>query len=256
MAPQLRILTAAIPDDPILDTAIGSALLAEVADGAPPAFRLTRPPRMVSFGRLDRLSPRFDEAVAAARRHGFAATMRVGGGRAAAVTEDAVDFGLATPSVASTTERFAAMTELVRAALARVGVRADVGELPGEYCPGAWSLHAGATKLVGISQRVVRGAAWTEGFLIAGGGDRIRAVLADVYGALEIEWDPGTAGDLATAGAPATWGEAAMAIRAELADRYELIDEAPSQDTVARARALRARHDPAPRGIPARGPDP
>jgi octanoyl-[GcvH]:protein N-octanoyltransferase len=249
VAPALRLLTANLPGDPVLDTALGSALLAEVADGAPPAFRLFRPEPMVSFGRLDRLAPGFGDAVAAARRHRFAATMRVGGGRAAAVTEETVDFGLASAAVAqSTTDRFVAMTELVRAALARLGVRADVGALPGEYCPGAWSLHAGPIKLAGISQRVVRGAAWTEGFLIVGGGARVRAVLADVYAALRLDWDPGTAGDLAAAGAQVTWERAAAALRAELAARHELTDEAPSEATIARARALRARHDPdAPR---------
>ena len=116
MAPALRVLTDTVAGDPVLDTALGSALLAEVAEGAPPAFRLVSPAAMVSFGRLDRLADGFGAAVAAARRHGFAATMRLGGGRAAALTEDAVDFGLAEPAHGTTTERFAAMTELVRAA--------------------------------------------------------------------------------------------------------------------------------------------
>src|SRR3712207_7304772 len=56
-----------------------------------------------------------------------------------------------------TAARFTAMAELVRAALARLGVPAQVGELPGEYCPGAWSLHAGGVKLAGIAQRVITG---------------------------------------------------------------------------------------------------
>jgi len=245
MAPALRVLSDTVAGDPVLDTALGSALLAEVAEGAPPAFRLVSPAAMVSFGRLDRLADGFGAAVAAARRHGFAATMRLGGGRAAALTEEALDFGLAEPAHGATTERFAAMTELVRAALARLGVRAAVGALPGEYCPGAWSLHAGGVKLAGISQRVVRGAAWTEGFVIAGGGDRVRAVLVDVYAALGLEWDPATAGDLVSAGAPATsWDAAAGALRAELARRHELVAEPLSARTLARARALRARHDP------------
>ena len=81
--------------------------------------------------------------------------------------------------------------------------------------------------------------------MIAGGGDRVRAVLVDVYAALGLAWDPATAGDLVSAGAPPTsWDAAAGALRAELARRHELVDEPLSAGTLARARAVRARHDP------------
>jgi lipoate-protein ligase A len=56
-------------------------------------------------------------------------------------------------------------------------------------------------KVVGSGQRVVRGAALFAAVILVGGGDAIRAALTDVYAALELDWDPSTAGaiqDVAT----------------------------------------------------------
>jgi hypothetical protein len=55
-------------------------------------------------------------------------------------------------------------------------------------------VHAGGVKLGGTAQRTVRGAALLTGFVVATGGARVRAVLTDVYAALELDWDPATAG--------------------------------------------------------------
>jgi lipoate-protein ligase A len=237
----LRLLTDA-PADAALDTALSAALLAGVADGDPPAFRLVRPAPLVSFGRLDRLRPGFAAAAAAARARGFAPVLRVGGGRAAAAHEGAVSFALAAPAAGDTTERFQAMSALVRAALARVGVAAEVGELPGEYCPGSWSLHAGGLKLAGIDQRVTRGTALTEGLVVVQGGARVRAALVDVYAALDVPWDPRTAGAIEDLVPGVTPEAVAAALRAELAERHELRDGAVDAATLAAARGLRERH--------------
>jgi lipoate-protein ligase A len=244
--PPLRLLTASAADDAVLDTALSSALLARAPEEAVPAFRLSRPPRTVSFGRLDRLLPGFPAATAAARRAGFAPVLRVGGGRAAALHEDAILYGLAAPATGSTTERFVAMADLVRAALRRLGIEAEVGELAGEYCPGAWSLHAGGVKLAGIAQRVTRGGAWTEGFLVVRGGDRIRAVLEDVYAALGLTWDPGTAGALEDVAPGVTHAAAVAALHDELAARHTLTPVPASPALLALAHAGRARHTPQP----------
>jgi octanoyl-[GcvH]:protein N-octanoyltransferase len=55
---------------------------------------------------------------------------------------------------------------------------------------------SGRIKLVGVAQRAVRGAALLTAFALVSGGDRLRAALVDVYRALELEWDPQTAGAL------------------------------------------------------------
>lgn len=242
--PALDLLTAAVPGDPVLDTALSRALLDEVAAGErPDVFRLARPGPMVSFGRLDALAPGFPEAVDAAREHGFAAVHRVGGGRAAVFHEETLLIGHAQAESAPrirTRERFEAMAELLLRALRRVGVDARIGELPGEYCPGTYSLHAGGVKIAGIAQRVVQRASWTEGVVVVGGGNRVRDVLIPVYEALEQRWDPATAGDAAGP----TVAETLAAVRAELSASHELRDVELDQATLERARAWRGRHDP------------
>lgn len=238
----LTVLTASVPEDPVLDTALSSAVLEGVVLGGPPVLRLWAPGPSVSFGRLDRLLAGFPTAVGAARAAGFAAVMRVGGGRAAAAHEGALVFGLAAPIAEDTTRRFDTMAGVLRRALARVGVDAQRGELPGEYCPGAWSLHVSGMKLAGIAQRVRRNAAWTEGMLLVGGADRVREVLAPVHGALGLAWDPGTVGAVEDLVPGIDWHDVAVALRVELAAEHELVTSDEDQAALALAHRLRERH--------------
>lgn len=239
----LTVLTASVPGDPVLDTGLSSAVLEGVVQGGPPVLRLWAPGPGVSFGRLDRLLPGFPAAVAAARTAGFAAVMRVGGGRAAAAHEGALVFGLAAPVGEDTTRRFETMAGVLCRALARVGVDAQRGELPGEYCPGAWSLHAGGVKLAGIAQRVRRSAAWTEGVLLVSGANRVREVLVPVHEALGLAWDPCTLGAVEDLVPGIGWHDVAAALRAELATEHELVEAAEDLTALALARIVRERHD-------------
>ena len=196
----------------------------------------------MSFGRLDRLAEGFEDAIAVARGHGFAPVLRVGGGRAHAVHGGVVELAVAARANESTTERFVAMADLLRSALVRLGAAPEIGELPREFCPGAWSLHAGGIKLAGIAQRVTRGAAWTEAFLMVAGGERSRMVLVEVYEALGIPLDPATVGALEDLVPGVGWDAAAVAVRAELAERFDLVAGEPDPGALAGAAEFRARH--------------
>jgi octanoyl-[GcvH]:protein N-octanoyltransferase len=181
------------------DMAVSHALLRRVAAGElPPTLRLYRPARAVAFGRLDALRPGFGAAVEAARARGFEPVLRVAGGHAAAYDRGSVGLDLLVPDadpVPRMHERFEVAGARLTDALRALGVDARVGEVPGEYCPGAYSVNArGAVKLVGAAQRVVRGGSLLAAVVVAGGGARVRAVLADVYRALALEWDERTAG--------------------------------------------------------------
>lgn len=239
----LRLITASLAADPALDVALGEALLDRVADGAPAAFRIGRPAPTLSFGRLDRILPGFDTAVETARAHGFAPTLRVGGGRAAAIHEGALSIGIAQPADATTThDRFRLLADTVLGALARVGVVAARGQLPDEYCPGDWSIHAGGIKLAGLSQRVKRRATWTEGLLLVRDGARARTVLEAVHADLAFPLDPATVGALDDLLPAITVDAVAAALRDELAARGPVISADPDAATLAAARALRPRH--------------
>ena len=83
-------------------------------------------------------------------------------------------------------------------ALRSLGVDARVGEVPGEYCPGAFSINArGREKVVGVGQRLIRGAAHVGGVIVVDGAGRVRDALMPVYDALDIDWDPATSGSVA-----------------------------------------------------------
>ena len=242
-AEPLLLVTDSLADDPALDVALGEALLDAVADGAGPAFRIGRPAPTLSFGRLDRILPGFGAAVATARAHGFAPTLRVGGGRAAAIHEGALSIGIAQPADETTThDRFELLAATVLGALARVGVRAERGQLPDEYCPGDWSIHAGGVKLSGLSQRVKRHATWTEGLLLVTGGERARPVLEAVHADLGLPLDPTTVGAVDDLVPGVTVDAVAAALRDELAARAAVADAPLDAATLARARALRDRH--------------
>jgi lipoate-protein ligase A len=188
-------------DSAALELATSQALLQRVAARElPAALRLYRPPPTVAFGKLDTLSAGYAAAHAAARAHGYAPVLRLPGGHAAAYQRESLGIDLVyavDDPVPGTHDRFRDAAERLAGALASLGADARVGEVPGEYCPGAYSVNArGRVKLVGTAQRLVRGAALLGASIVVRDGAGVRAVLRDVYAALGLEWDDATAGAL------------------------------------------------------------
>jgi lipoate-protein ligase A len=196
---EYALLRDAYPERPEMGPALSRVLMDQVAAGERGAtVRLSRPGRVVAFGRRDTVSPGYAAAAAAARERGFEAMERIAGGRAAAYTEGTLSLTMTFPDphpARRTSARFEYSAGLARDALADLGIDARVGEVEGEYCPGAFSVNsAGSRKLVGIGQRMIKGAAHV-GFVIAvSGADTIRDVLEPVYSSLELEWNPETVG--------------------------------------------------------------
>jgi lipoate-protein ligase A len=182
-----------------LELAVSHALLTRVAARElPQTLRLYRPGPTVAFGKLDTLRSGFAAAAAAAREHGYETVLRLPGGHAAAYHGESLGIDLVyalDDPVPGTHDRFRETGERLAGALAGLGVDARVGEVPGEYCAGAYSVNArGRVKLIGTAQRLVRGGALLGASVVVGDGPGVRAVLRDVYAALEIEWDGATAG--------------------------------------------------------------
>lgn len=243
----VRLHRESLDERPALDIAVSHALLTRVARGELGAtIRLYRPAPTMALGRLDALRPGFAAAGAAARTHGYEPIVRLAGGHAAAYDEQALIYEEITPEddvTAAMHDRFRDGAALLASALERLGVDARVGEIPGEYCAGAYSVSAsGRVKLVGIAQRAVRGAALLTAFVIVGGGDRLRSALADVYRALDLEWDPQTAGALDDVIPAVSVADAEDAILATRAHDRELTITAVDDATLALARGLEGRH--------------
>ena len=180
----------------------GLELLGEVKRGRAPAMlRFYRPQPTVAFGQRDTRLAGFEDARAASLGRGFVPAVRRAGGRAAAYHRGTLVVDHIQPqedAIADTKARFRFFGDLFTEALRSLGVAAGVGEIPGEYCPGEFSVFGrgtpGALKLVGTAQRVVSGAWLFSSVVVVENSAPIRGVLVDTYAALGLDWDPRTAG--------------------------------------------------------------
>jgi lipoate-protein ligase A len=200
--PAVDLLDGSAGADPALDVALPHALLGLVAEGRRgPVIRSYRPQPTVAFGRRDSFLPGFARATDAARRRGYAPVIRGAGGRAAAYDHGCLVFDEIMPAAdsrAGIQARFSDEAERQARALRGLGVDARVGQVPGEYCPGEFSVNArGATKLIGAAQRIVRGAWLLSTVVVVEPEGPVRAVLKDVYAELGLGWDPDTTGAVA-----------------------------------------------------------
>jgi octanoyl-[GcvH]:protein N-octanoyltransferase len=221
-----QLITHAFAERTALDIAVSAAILERVAHHElPETIRIARPGAMVAFGKQDKASPWYVEAAAAARAQGFDAVYRLAGGRAAVFHEQTVAFAWARPEEdpwPGTHDRFREIAGILERALRRLGVDARTGEIPGEYCPGDYSISARCeTKLVGVGQRIIKGASHIGGVIVVGGSARIRDVLIPVYDALGLDWDPKTAGSIEDEIGPVAFEDVTAAIRSELGDLRE-----------------------------------
>ncbi len=243
----IQFIDRALPGQPVLDTAVSRALLQRVARGeCPETFRLYRPDDVLAFSLADRNRPGFARAVAAARSAGFAPVLRLAGGQAALFHTRTLAFAWARPVTdprAEVSQRFDEMAEILAEALRSLGVDARLGEVPGEYCPGAHSINArGRTKLAGIGQRLIRGAAHVGGVLVVAASERVREGLEPVYRELDLPMDPAAVGSVEDEVGALDVGAVSQAIHRAL-DRRRPVEAAPLEPAVLdAAAALCAQH--------------
>jgi lipoate-protein ligase A len=183
---------------PQQDMDLSTELLAAFADPALPGrLRVHSPQPTAAFSRLDALAGGFPAAQDAAIAHGFAPVVRPAGGRLAAYHEGALVLDLVArhPDARDDfRERFAVLGEQIATGLRTLDVPAAVGAVPGEYCPGEFSVHAGATKLVGTAQRLTRHGYLFSAVILVTDPEPVRAVLVDAYAALGLDWRPPSVG--------------------------------------------------------------
>ena len=211
-----------IAGSPSDDHAISRGLLEAVARGElPRALRIWAPVPALALSRLDELRPGAQAAEAAAERAGVTTARRVSGGHAVVVGAGSFCAGFAEPATAfeGHQQRYERLGDALIGALAELGIDAERGELPGEWCPGAWSIRAGTTKLAGLAQRAIKGAAWIEAVIDLAPNPHSRELLAEVYAALELPLDPATLGSVSeTAGRVVPFAELAALLQPRLAD--------------------------------------
>ncbi|WP_186468068.1 lipoate--protein ligase family protein [Glutamicibacter halophytocola] len=193
--------------DPAADLERGVQLLREVqsADRGP-SLRLYRPDPTLAFGQRDVRLAGYEAAREEAAQRGFAPLVRKAGGRAAAYHQGTLIVDHLEPeheAVMGQRRRFEVFADIYAKALRRLGVDAQVGPIPGEYCPGEHSVHGLPTadsprsypvKLVGTAQRVVAGAWLFSSVFVVEDSEPLREVLDAVYQAMDVPMDPSTVG--------------------------------------------------------------
>lgn len=245
----IALIRSGFEDSSGLDTGVSHALLERISAGElAETFRIYQPTRVMAFGKQDRLAEGFTQAVQVARDHGFDPIIRMPGGRAAVFHEETVAFSWTIPSsdpVRGIRERFEAANTMITDALSRVGVPATTGEIPGEYCPGEFSVHhAGEIKLAGIGQRLARHAAHVGGVLVVGDTEGTRDVLVPTYRSLGIGWDPGTVGSINDIAPEIDVQNVIDAIVEVLAEQRSIVPMSVDAATLAGARELAPLHIP------------
>jgi lipoate-protein ligase A len=234
---------------PVLDTATSHALLRRVArQELNETLRLYVPDEAVMFSMLDAHRSGFKKARTRADERGFPGVFRLAGGHAALFHSRCLAFAWAMPAAESDQgirSRFELVSQWIQRGLTRAGVPAQVGEVPGEYCPGEYSVNAlGKKKLMGVGQRVIRGAAHVGGVIVVREAERIKDVLTDVYADLELDWDPDTAGAVEDTAPGITPEDVLQALLEELKEFRDLEPTGLDEQTRALGQELITWHSP------------
>lgn len=244
----ITLIRSSFPHQPVFDTAVSHALLRRAGRGEiGETLRVSIPARMVAFGRQDVASDGYTRAAVEARQRGFAAIERLAGGRAAVFHPGTISFSWTVPDLeprAGITTRFKEIADVVAASLERLGVDAHIGEIPGEYCPGTYSVSARRRyKIMGVGQRVISGAAHVGGVIVVNDSPAIRDVLVPVYAELGVPWEPATVGSIEDElGAPRDIEKVADTFVAEFADRFAVEEGLLDDPTLAEAEELAPGH--------------
>ena len=238
---EVELVLGGVAAEAALEVSLAGSLLAAIARGERrPVIRAYRPPPTVAFGRRDAFLPGFAQAARAARGLGFAPVVRAQGGRAAAYDQGCVVLDEIMPaedSAQGIQGRFAGEAERQARELRRLGVDARVGEVPGEYCPGAYTVNArGKKKLIGSAQRIVRGGWLFSSVVVVDSTERVAGDLKDGYDALGLAWDPGTVGSVADEEMGATVDDVKRVLLEAYAERYRLVRAELTEADLAAAR--------------------
>lgn len=201
-------------------------------------FHVTTP--TAAFGRLDRGRPGLSNAVRAVEEAGFAPVLRLGGGHLVLYDAGCIVFELAEPRPRGREIPviFRRGTTLLSRALRSVGCTVASGERPGEYCPGAWSLHVPAgPKVAGAALRITSTASLFTAVVLVAPGDELPVALQDAYRHLGLPLDPATVGGLAARFAVTT-EMVRHALLSTLGDEYQVSPGTCDSDMTERVRRV------------------
>jgi octanoyl-[GcvH]:protein N-octanoyltransferase len=211
-----------------------------------PTVSITPSIRHVGVTRRDTFRPGFSDAVHASREEGYPVLVRGAGGGATAAHYGTFGFSIIRPSGGTEShrgirDRYDEAAALALGAFSRLGVRAEVGEVRDEFCPGDHSIRVGGwesgMKVVGIAQRVTRRATSVGGIVLVEGEEDLARVLERVYSAMRLPFRRESVGSLRRAGCEAGIDEVVGAFATEAALRYDAARVPLDERTLEQARS-------------------
>ncbi len=226
----MELLTPGRFEDPVTAYGYQRVIFEQVAAGdRPPTVSVTPSTRHVGVTRRDTFRPGFTDAVRTSHEEGYPVLVRTAGGGATAAGPGTFGFSIIRPASdhearREIRDRYDEAAALVLSAFGRLGVRAQIGEVRDEFCPGDHSIRVGSweggMKVVGIAQRITRRATSVGGIVLVEGEDELARILERVYGAMRLPFRPESVGSLRRAGCEAGVGETIGAFAAEAQLRY------------------------------------
>lgn len=172
--------------------------LAALDVNAPGILRCYRPQPTAAFAPRDMIADYHARAAKAVADAGFAPVERLAGGHLAVYDGNAVVIDLVSPHAKPREhiqERFRLFAGAIASALKKLSIDARIGALPGEYCPGAYSVNGGGlVKLVGNAQRINKNGYHLGAVLSVTPSHQAKAAIAAAYAIMGIKFDPATFG--------------------------------------------------------------
>ena len=224
----------------------------QVAAGTRPAtVSITPSTRHVGVTRRDTFRPGFEDAVRTADEMDYPVLVRSSGGGATAANRGTFGFSIIRPAEETEAgrtirERYDEAAALVLGAFSRLGVRAEVGEVRDEFCPGDHSIRVGnersGMKVVGIAQRITRRATSVGGIVLVEGEQELARVLERVYDAMRLPFRKESVGSLHRAGYEAGTQTAIEAFAAEAERAYGAVRVPVGERTLALAGSKGEQH--------------
>lgn len=195
-------------------------LLSGLNDGGEGSLRIYRPQPTAAFSPRDTTLATYGKATEAMRARGFAPVERRAGGQLAVYDQSTLVIDLVAQHADprnDVIERFRIFAAAIAKALRCFSIDARVGAVPGEYCPGDFSVNAGGRiKLAGIAQRIARRGYHLGAVIGVEDSPALREAVGNAYHCLGCDFDPQTFGAIADMTSNVSFSDFRQALLAEI----------------------------------------
>jgi octanoyl-[GcvH]:protein N-octanoyltransferase len=171
-------------------------LLSGMNEGGEGSLRIYRPRPTAAFSPRDTTLAAYGKSAEAMRARGFTSVERRAGGQLAVYDQSTLVIDLVAQHADprnDVIERFRHFAEVIARVLRSFSIDARVGAVPGEYCPGDYSINAGGRiKLAGIAQRIGRRGYHLGAVIGVRTSIPVKEAVVEAYRIMECDFNPET----------------------------------------------------------------